>query len=87
MKSTLFGVLTLPRRSLTRVIRSSAAQALPGLSWTMAFTASPHFSSGMPITEQSCTASWPVSTCSISLGYTLKPPVMIMSFLRSTMVM
>jgi hypothetical protein len=37
------------------------------------------------MTHASRTAGWPNSDCSTSLGYTLKPPVMTMSFLRSTM--
>ena len=84
-KSTDFGAFTEPSFSLQSAISSSAVAACPALSSTTAFTASPHFSSGTPITAQSCTAGWLQITCSTSLGYTLKPPEMIMSFLRSVM--
>ena len=57
----------------------------PGFTTISAVTASPHFSSGTPMTAAIETAGCAVSTSSISLGNTLKPPDTIMSFLRSTM--
>ena len=83
--STCLGALTLPSRSLTKIRTSSEVTLCPARSWTTAVTRSPHFSSGNPMTAQSCTAGWASRTCSTSAEYTLKPPVMIMSLARSTM--
>ncbi len=49
MKSTLLGAITLPSRALHSAISSSALTLWPGLSSTIAFTASPHFGSGTPM--------------------------------------
>jgi hypothetical protein len=52
---------------------------------TIAFTDSPQWSSGIPITAASATAGCSMSTPSTSGPYTFSPPVMIMSFSRSSM--
>ena len=49
-----------------------------------AFTASPVLSSGTPTTATFSIFSWRYRTCSMSVGYTLNPDTMIMSFFRST---
>src|SRR3989442_1386741 len=61
---------------------SSGEAPAPSRSTMIAFTASPHCSSGTPTTATSSTAGWVESTFSISTEYTFSPPVMIMSFLR-----
>lgn len=63
-----FGAFTLPSFALHSAMISSELVLEPCLSSMTALTASPHFSSGTPITAQSCTAGWPQMTCSISLG-------------------
>ena len=67
-KSTVFGAITLPSFCLAQRDQFLGADLWPGLSSTTALTASPHFSSGTPITAQSCTAGWLQITCSTSLG-------------------
>ena len=64
---------------------SSAVASSPLRRTMKAFTASPVVSSGTPTTATFSIFSWRYSTCSMSVGYTLKPETMIMSFLRSTM--
>ena len=85
MKSTDLGAFIEPTPSLAQAIRASAPTEAPGLSCTQALTASPHFSSGTPITAQSCTAGCFISALSTSKGKMLKPPEMIRSRLRSVM--
>ena len=51
---------------------------------TMASTASPHWSDGMPMTATCATAGWPAMAFSTSAEYTFSPPVTIMSLTRST---
>jgi len=56
----------------------------PSLADYIAVTASPHFSCGTPITAQFSTEEWPFIAFSTSAENTLNPPVIIMSFIRST---
>ena len=57
---------------------------MPARSTTMACTASPHLSSGMPITATWSTAGCEDSAFSTSIEYTFSPPDTIMSLTRST---
>ena len=66
---------------------AAASGALPAFVITSASGVSPHLSCGMPMTLTSSTSGWPATMASTSVGKTLKPPEMIMSFLRSTSVM
>src|SRR6516162_7084688 len=83
--STDLGDFTPPSRALQCAMIASSFNDSPFRKTTMAFTASPHFSSGTPITAHSLTSGNSITQASTSPQYTLKPPVMIMSFLRSTM--
>src|SRR3970040_1497664 len=58
---------------------SSGRASPPGCRTTIAFTVSPHRSSGTPITATSATAGWSESTFSTSAGDTFSPPEVIMS--------
>ena len=69
-----------------RTQRSDDAGSVPAARTTSAFTVSPHFSSGMPMTATSATAAWENSTSSTSIDETFSPPEMITSFLRSEIV-
>ncbi len=61
------GAFTLPIRSFTNAISSGTVHDDPRLeARTTASTRSPHFSSGRPITAQSCTAGCCISACSTS---------------------
>ncbi len=53
---------------------------------TKAFTVSPHFSSGTPITATSATAGCENRASSTSMEETFSPPEIITSFLRSVIV-
>ena len=53
---------------------------------TTAATRSPPLGAGTPMAAASVTSGWLRSTASTSDGATLKPPVMMSSFTRSTMV-
>ena len=68
-----------PRRAARRHPRVA-----PGAGTTNATGVSPHRSDGTPTTATSCTDGCVRSTASRSLGYTLKPPEMIMSLRRSS---
>jgi hypothetical protein len=83
---TDFGACTGPFSSRTCAVSSLGVAMAPGRSTTAAVTASPHFSSGSPNTAAIATASWLVRASSISREKTLKPPLMIMSLIRSTIV-
>src|SRR5262249_34974174 len=69
-----------PLCSFTSAASSWGAASARGRSTTIALTASPHFSSGTPITAHCETDGCSASTSSISRGNTLKPPLTIMSF-------
>ena len=62
---------------------SSLTSPASGSSTTSAVTISPHFSSGMPMTATSVTASCDIRVSSTSIDETFSPPVMMTSFLRS----
>lgn len=78
------GVFMFPTRARQNSMSSSASALTPSLSSMTALMASPHLESGTPITAQSLTAGCDQSTCSISPGNMLNPPLMIRSRLRST---
>ena len=63
---------------------SSSVAVAPVRSTTIAWTASPHFSDGIPITATCSTAGCDAIAFSTSTEYTFSPPVTIMSFTRST---
>ena len=65
---------------------SSSDTSPPEPSTTSAFTASPHFSSGTPITHTSATAGCEKMQSSTSIDDTFSPPEMMTSFLRSEIV-
>ena len=68
-------------RQCSRSARSS--MVAPGASTTSAFTVSPHFSSGTPMTAASATSGCEHSASSTSIDDTFSPPLMITSFFRS----
>jgi len=70
--------------SLHHATICSAVASSPSRSTMNAFTASPVRSSGTPTTATFSILGWRYRTCSMSVGYTLNPETMIMSFLRST---
>ena len=55
-------------RSFAQAMMLSAVGSSPGFFTTMAFTASPHFSSGTPITATSATPGAPKIAFSTSAG-------------------
>src|SRR5262245_1680956 len=65
---------------------SSTVAVSPSRSTTKAFTASPVLSSGTPITATFEIFGWRYRASSTSLGYTLNPETMIISFNRSTIL-
>src|SRR6266436_1375371 len=65
-------------------ITSSSVKDWPWPTTMRAFTASPQISCGMPTTAHSYTCGMAMMAASTSPENTLKPPEMIMSFLRST---
>src|SRR3954452_11226559 len=67
-KSTDFGVLKPAIRSRVKLMMSDEVALLPGFITTTALTASPHLSSGMPITAASATSGWSHSALSTSAG-------------------
>src|SRR4051812_2975269 len=69
--STWRGILYSVRCSRQNAMMSSGVAAAPGFSATHAFTVSPWYESGMPITAASRTAGCEYSTASTSDGYTL----------------
>jgi len=73
-----------PRSATERAHEGSTDAS--GRSTTIALTASPHFSSGTPITATSATAGCENRASSVSIDDTFSPPEMITSFLRSEMV-
>ena len=68
MKSMDLGSLYPAMRPRAQPIRSPAVTSIAGLRTTTAFTASPHRSSGTPITATSATPGWPNSALSTSAG-------------------
>ncbi len=56
MKSTVFGVLKPAILVRVKLMMSVAVALFPGFITTIAFTASPHLSSGMPTTAASATS-------------------------------
>src|SRR6266705_4567696 len=83
--STALGVFTPPSFFLQCAITCSSVRDSPWRTTMRAFTASPQVSCGMPITAHSYTCGMAMMAASTSPENTLKPPEMIMSFLRSTM--
>src|SRR4030042_277926 len=84
MISTDFGILypaIFPRQWS---ISSFSVAVFPSWNVTTAFTDSPHFSWGMPITATYFTAGWDPITFSTSDGKTFSPPGMLMLAFRST---
>jgi hypothetical protein len=55
----------------------------PGAGCTTALTSSPRSGFGTPNTAASATLGWVIRRFSVSCGYTLTPPEMIMNVLRS----
>src|SRR5262245_9646608 len=78
------GYLYPPRRFLANA--SSSPSSSVEVIVTNATTSSPYTSSGRPSTQALATAGCSSSASSTSRGKTLKPPRMIRSFLRSTIV-
>ena len=66
------------------IIGVGNSQTLSDFLTTKTLTISPDTSWGTPMAAASKTPSCIASTSSTSLGYTLKPETIIMSFLRST---
>src|SRR5207253_6139947 len=64
-------------------IWSASVAVWPSRSTTSAFTVSPHFSSGTPMTAHSATAGCWKRQSSTSIDDTFSPPEMMTSFLRS----
>src|SRR5215212_9297433 len=71
---TCLGACAEPLRALTRLISSSALGRAPARATMIAVTASPHFSSGTPMTATIATSACCDSTSSTSRGKMLKPP-------------
>src|SRR5207248_2491932 len=65
-KSTDFGDFTPPRRVLQCAMTASSPRDSPSRSTTIAFTASPHFSSGTPITAHSRTCESSITQAATS---------------------
>ena len=63
-----FGLGAQPPVPSWGAMMSSGSGLVPGFGATMAFTDSPHLSSGTPITAQSCTSGSAISACSTSAG-------------------
>jgi hypothetical protein len=63
---------------------STSVTWAPSRGTTIAWTASPHFSDGTPITATCSTAGCLAMAFSTSVEYTFSPPDTIMSFTRST---
>ena len=78
---TLYGA----KDARQKAVKSGAVTVRPGLATTNAWMASPQYASGFPTTAHSATDGLLSNNSSTSRGYTFSPPVMIMSFLRSTM--
>src|SRR3954463_6421530 len=68
------GACAEPLRAFTRLISSSAFGRAPSRATMIAVTASPHFSSGTPMTATIATSACCDSTSSTSRGKMLKPP-------------
>src|SRR5262245_29473304 len=73
-----------PTRPLIHPNSASRAKLAPSCNVTATTGVSPQRGCGTPNTATSATAGCPIATSSISRGYTLTPPEIIMSFLRST---
>ena len=67
-KSTDFGASKCAMRARAQAMMSAASGGAPGFKTTIAFTASPHVSSGTPITAASAIDGWPNSAFSTSAG-------------------
>src|SRR5919202_273757 len=85
--TTALGTLKLARCCRQCAITASSASSWPAFGTTTAVTASIHTGCGRPTTATSATpGSW-YTTSSTSRLATFSPPLLIMSFLRSTTVM
>ena len=84
-KTTRLGFLNPASRSRAVPMISASVAVMPSRRTMTAVTFSPHFGSGSPTTAASATDGCVYSTSSTSREYTFSPPVMIMSFIRSTM--
>src|SRR5262249_47811252 len=85
-KRTSFGTLYAESWFRQCAFRSASVSVAPGALATNKRTAAPVLSSGRPTQAHSATPAQAATTASTSLGKTLNPETMIMSFLRSTIL-
>ena len=83
--STDLGALKCARWLRQWAMSSVSVTSAPARTTTSALMASPHLSSGTPMTATSATAECLYRQSSTSIEDTFSPPVMMTSFLRSDM--
>src|SRR3954471_23833576 len=85
--TTAFGTLKPARCFLQCATMSAAVTFAPAFSSTKAQGVSPHFGSGLATTAAASTSGWRYSTSSTSIDEMFSPPEMMMSLLRSLILM